>query len=88
MNPDIVVCDELDIDKDLQTIIDATNCGVNMLCTIHCDSVNQLKNKKSFDYILNNKIFDRYIFLSKDNGPGTLTYIYDEKLQCIYCRCR
>lgn len=86
MNPDIVVCDELDIDKDLQTIINATNCGVKLLSTIHCDSVVNLKLKKNFDYILDNKIFDRYIFLSLDDGPGTIKYIYDEKLQCIYCR--
>lgn len=86
MNPDIIVCDEIDIDKDLQTIIDATNCGVKVLCTIHCDNINQLKMKKNFDFILNNKLFERYIFLSCADGPGTLTTIYDSKLQCIYCR--
>lgn len=86
MNPDIIVCDEIDIDKDLQTIISATNCGVKVLCTIHCDDINQLKQKKNFDFIFQNKLFDRYIFLSKIEGPGTLTSIYDSKLQCIYCR--
>ena len=86
MNPDIIVCDEIDIDKDLQTVIDATNCGVKVLCTIHCDNINQLKQKKNFDFIFQNKIFDRFIFLSNQEGPGTLTSIYDGKLQCVYCR--
>lgn len=85
MNPDIIVCDELDLDKDLQTIIDATNCGVNMLCTLHCDNINQLKVKKNFEKVFNNKVFDRYIFLSNKLGPGTLSTIYDANLKCIYC---
>jgi len=86
MNPDIIVSDEIDIDKDLQTIIDATNCGVSVLCTIHCDDINQLRQKKNFEFIFKNKLFERYIFLSCADGPGTLTSIYDAKLQCIYFR--
>ena len=86
MNPDIIVCDEIDIDKDLETVVGATNCGVKVLCTLHCDNINQLKTKKNFDKIFNNKVFDRYIFLSNLEGPGTLTSIYDANLKCIYCR--
>ena len=85
MNPDIIVCDEIDIDRDLQTIIDATNCGVKVLCTIHCGDINQLKQKKNFEFIFSNRLFENYIFLSDRQGPGTLSYIYDSKLQCVYC---
>ncbi len=86
MKPDIFVTDEIDIDKDLQSIIDATNSGVKVLATIHSDSVTHLKQKRGFDKILSDKIFDRYIVLSDSEGPGTLTSIYDSKLQSLYCR--
>ena len=84
MRPDIIVCDEIDIDKDLQALVDAINCGVKVLATIHSDSIFQLKNKRGFEDVLKNKIFDRFIVLSCDNGPGTLTNIYDSKLQCLF----
>ena len=84
MRPDLIVTDEIDIDKDLITIKDACNCGVKVLATIHAEDIRQLKNKRGFDEILKNKLFDRYVVLSSKKGPGTLSAIYDNKLQCIY----
>ncbi len=86
MKPDIFVTDEIDIDKDLQSIIDATNSGVKVLATIHSDNITNLKQKRGFGEIINNKIFDRYVVLSDSEGPGTLTNIYDSRFQCLYCR--
>lgn len=86
MKPDIFVTDEIDIDRDMQSIIDATNSGVRVLATIHSDNITQLKQKRQFDRVIANRVFDRYVVLSDAEGPGTLTNIYDEKLQCIFCR--
>ncbi|MBQ7797717.1 MAG: Flp pilus assembly complex ATPase component TadA [Clostridia bacterium] len=86
MKPDIFVTDEIDIDRDLQSIIDASNSGVKVLATIHSDNINNLKQKRGFDKIIDDKVFDRYIVLSDSEGPGTLTHIYDGNLKCIYCR--
>ncbi len=86
MRPDIIVTDEIDIDKDLQTIVDATNCGVKVLATIHSGNIQQLRQKRGFDEVISNHIFDRFIVLSTDEGPGTLKAIYDAKFQCLYCR--
>jgi stage III sporulation protein AA len=86
MKPDIFVTDEIDIDKDLQSIIDARNSGVKVLATIHSDNISQLKLKRGFDKIIENKVFDRYIVLSDSEGPGTLTHIYDGNFKCLYCR--
>jgi len=86
MKPDIFVTDEIDIDKDLQSIVDATNSGVKVLATIHSDNITNLKQKRGFDNVISNKVFDRYIVLSDTEGPGTLTHIYDQNLRCVYCR--
>lgn len=86
MRPDIIVTDEIDIDKDLQTIIDATNCGVKVLATIHSGSIDQLRQKRKFEEILEKRVFDRYVVLTLDDGPGTLKAIYDARLQCLYCK--
>lgn len=86
MRPDLIITDEIDLDKDLKYIIQAINSGVSVVATIHAKDVNQLKKKKDFDEILDNKYFDRFVVLTSEEGPGTLTNIYDEKLNCIYCR--
>lgn len=86
MKPDIFVTDEIDIDNDLQSIIDATNSGVEVLATIHSNNITELKTKRGFDKVLENKVFDRYVVLSDSEGPGTLTHIYDSNLKCVYCR--
>lgn len=86
MRPDIIVTDEIDIDRDLQTIVDATNCGVKVLATIHSGNIEQLRQKRNFEQILEKRVFDRYIVLSLDEGPGTLKTIYDARLQCLYCK--
>lgn len=85
MRPDIIVTDEIDLNKDLTAILDTINCGVKVLTTIHADSMDQLRQKRNFDKILSSSMFERYIVLSNKNGPGTLEKIFDDKLKCIYC---
>lgn len=86
MRPDVIVTDELDLQKDLICLKEAMNSGVTVVATIHAKDLHQLQNKMGFDKIIENKYFSRYVILSGDEGPGTLTNIYDEKLNCIYCR--
>ena len=86
MSPDVILTDELNLEKDLDCVVNAINSGVNVIATIHAKNLEQLKNKKDFKTVLVNKYFSRFIVLTNDEGPGTLTNIYDEKLNCIYCR--
>ena len=86
MRPDVIVTDEIDLERDLEYIIEAINSGVNIIATIHAKDLNQLKKKKNFDTILDEKFFSRFVVLSSDEGPGTILGVYDEKLNCIYCR--
>ena len=87
MRPDVIITDEIDLDADLSSIVEAINCGVSVVATIHAQNIQQLKRKQTFDKILDGKYFSRYVVLTSDEGPGTLTNIYDEKLNSIYCRC-
>lgn len=86
MSPNLIVTDEINLDKDLEYIIEAINCGVNVVATIHAKNIKQLRMKNGFNYVLDNKIFSRFVVLTNDNGPGTLSYIYDENLNCIFCK--
>lgn len=85
MNPNVILTDEIDLEKDMDCLVEAMNCGVNVIATIHAKNINQLKNKSGFNEIINKKFFSRFVVLTDDEGPGTLASIYDEKLNCIYC---
>ena len=86
MSPDVIITDELDLSNDLDIIKQAVNCGVNVVATIHAKNVMQLRQKEEFEDMLRKKYFSRFVVLNNDNGPGTLSEIYDEKLNCIYCK--
>ena len=86
MSPDVFIFDELDIEKDMPYVNEATNCGVKVVATLHCASIQDLKQKSLFAKYLAKKTFDRYVLLTKECGIGTLTAIFDANLTCIYCR--
>lgn len=83
MKPNIIVTDEINIDKDLDDIENALTSGVKVIATIHASSINDLKNKSAFKNILSKGLFDRYILLSNSNGVGTIEGIYNENLSLI-----
>ncbi len=86
MNPDLIITDELDLDSDIACLKEAMNSGVNVIATIHSKDINELKRKRGFDEIINQKFFSRFVVLTDLEGPGTLTNIYDEKFNCLLCR--
>ena len=86
MKPDVIVTDEINLESDINAIKNAIHSGVNVVASIHAQNIDQLKSKLSFSNIVENKLFSRYVVLTNQEGPGTLTHIYDENLNCIYCR--
>jgi stage III sporulation protein AA len=85
MKPDVIITDEINLSTDLLAIENAITSGVNVVATIHAVDVNDLKLKKSFLNILNNKLFSRFVVLSSNRGPGTIEAVYNENLVCVYC---
>lgn len=82
LSPDIIVTDELNENDDLNSVLYAKNSGVEILASIHSDDVGSFQKKESFHKIIEQKVFERYVVLSKREGPGTFEGIYDEN----FCR--
>lgn len=81
--PDLIVTDELGQGEDLQAVNYAINSGVNILATVHCDSMDSLIKKPSFEGIIRDKVFKRFVLLSMRNGPGTIEGVYNENFSRI-----
>lgn len=84
MAPNVIITDELDINRDLPIIENAITSGVSVVATIHAEGINDLKNKKTFSDILKKQLFDRFVVLGFSNGVGTIEGVFNEDLRCIY----
>ena len=84
LSPDVIVTDEIGQQEDVDALLYASSCGVKILASSHADSIETFCKKPLFDRLLKEKIFKRYVLLSKRNGPGTFEGIYDENFARIY----
>lgn len=83
MKPDVIVTDEINIEKDLDIIENALTSGVKVIATLHASSIQDLKNKQAFKYVLQKNLFERFVVLSNSNGVGTLEGIFNENFVLI-----
>lgn len=77
MSPEVIVCDEIGTYKDMESILSALSCGINLITTIHGKGLEDLYNRVVFKDLINNHVFNRAIILSNRNGIATIEEIYD-----------
>lgn len=76
--PNLIVTDELGKSEDVEALRYAVGCGVNILASIHCDTISNLAKKPYIEKLISEQIFKRFVLLSMRNGPGTIEGIYNE----------
>ena len=74
MSPEVIITDEIGKSKDIETMELCQNSGVKLITSIHGSSIDDLMNSK-IEPLIKKKLFENIIFLSKDNGPGTIKEI-------------
>ena len=77
MSPNIIVTDEIGTEKDIKALYTALNGGVGLITTVHGDSMEDIRNRKELNRLLNEDLFKKVILLSAKKGPGTVEKIYD-----------
>ena len=75
MSPEVIVCDEIGTNKDVEALIMAYNSGVNVIVTIHGNEAEDIYKRPVFKDILDNKMIKKIIVLSNKNGIGTVDSI-------------
>lgn len=71
MSPDVIITDEICGVQDWGYLVSAKNSGVNIIASIHSDSLENVKKKKEFI----DNIFDCYVVLKGDKLPGVVKEI-------------
>ena len=77
MSPDVLIVDEIGRKEDAEAIQEAVHAGIKLVMTTHGTSLDEIRNRPSLRNILDQRIFERFVILSRASGPGTITHIYN-----------
>lgn len=75
MSPEIIAVDEIGSIEDAETIENAINSGVKVIATAHGKDINDIMGRPGIKSLMEKKSFDKVVFLSRKNGPGTIENI-------------
>ena len=84
MNPKVVVTDEIVSKADIEEIMQMARAGVKIIASAHAENINNLKNKKELNVLLEDKVFERIVVLSKSHYIGKVEVVVDGNLKPIY----
>ncbi len=83
MAPKAIVVDEVGTDEDIKALIKVFNSGVNIIATCHAENIEQFKQKKIFKSFVEEKLFDRYIFIKDKKPIGIYGSELDENINLL-----
>jgi stage III sporulation protein AA len=87
MSPQVIMFDEIGNLNDSKALMSILNAGVKIITTAHGYNLVDLKSKKEVLEFIEQGVFDRYIVLSRKNGPGTIEEVLDkDEVKRIYRR--
>lgn len=77
MSPQVIATDEIGRKEDAEAIEEVINAGIKLLTTVHGSSKEDILRRPVVKDILEQRVFERYVVLSRKNGPGTIENIFD-----------
>ncbi|MCL2756038.1 MAG: stage III sporulation protein AA [Firmicutes bacterium] len=83
MRPDVIITDEIATKSDIEMIRLATRSGVSVIASVHASGIDEIRLKPYFSELVTEQIFDRYIVLGVNDGPGKVLGVFDKNLQLM-----
>jgi stage III sporulation protein AA len=82
MSPQVIATDEIGRREDVDAVWEMVYTGVSVLATVHASRFEELEQRPYLRDLVAERVFQRYVFLSRRKGPGTLEGIWDgQKLE-------
>lgn len=78
MSPQVVATDEIGRLEDVAALWEMVNTGVSILTTAHASCWEELEQRPCLQDLISRRVFQRYVFLSRRKGPGTIEGVWDE----------
>ena len=77
MSPEIIICDEIGNNDDVESIKKSLNCGVEIIASIHAKTVDEFSKSKRIRNILNSGAIKHVILLNDCTKPGSIKNIFE-----------
>lgn len=77
MGPAIIATDEIGRQEDVAALEEVLNAGVKVLTTVHGSSLEELADRPALQYLFQIKAIQRFVFLGRSRGAGTVESIFD-----------
>lgn len=77
MAPEIIVCDEMGNQSDVDLLMYSMRCGVAFIATVHASSMQDLRRREITSKMINTGAFRYIVFLSADGSVGKIDKIYE-----------
>lgn len=68
MTPQLIICDEIASQEEANEVLSAVNSGVKLIATAHASSFEELISKNTLQSLLENKVFDYALGVSREYG--------------------
>ena len=78
MAPQVLAVDALGGIGDIQALRMASGCGCRLIATIHGSSLDEIKNKNYMCDVIKDRLFERYVVLTRKNGRCEVEGIYNK----------
>lgn len=78
MSPEVLIVDEIGKEADVQALMETVFAGVTVICTVHGNSVAELKKRPSLRILFLQQVFKRIIILKKSHNKHYKIEIFDE----------
>ena len=77
MSPEIIVCDEMGDQSDVDLLLYSMRCGVAFIATVHASSMQDLRRREITSKMINTGAFRYIVFLSSGGNVGKIEKIYE-----------
>lgn len=83
MAPEVIAVDEIGTGEEYGALTEALTSGCSLLATVHGDSMRHIREKPFLNKLLEERMFERILFLIQKGHPGVVEGVYDAKGQVV-----
>ena len=78
MSPQVIIADEIGGSEDFSALTNASASGVSVISTAHASTMEELVSRPNMVKIIATKLFDRYIFIQRQDNIISAKEIYNK----------
>ena len=82
MTPQFIICDEIGLNEEIDSLIECKNSGVGLICSAHASSIEELFKRSNIKHLQKAGVFGGYIGIKQTNNTRQYSFIRQEEIKC------